>query len=394
MKRCFLPALLAFSILPVNHYGAPPPDAAKAAVSADSIRAQIKDPAPGDACISSPDGDLIVVTSSYLAGGISGVFWKGKQYIDDEGHGGSLQYALVVDGIGSSYNPTEAGGKSDDYHFRHIGEDHITNVFLQKDDIIGPVWTTVKQDALTSSVLQKFAVTKNTIHSEVRPAFWLNIKTSQPDMWTDDNGAQHPAAPIAAGSPTSNYIFKKTVTIAPGGVANVIRLDATIIVPPIDDEIKKALANPATGVVGTTKQTSPSLTIDAPVGYLFKEFSRTYELVPGSGTEATLADISKTHGAPSKNDPYETHHPIIYATPDDLHALGVYSFPAAAGAAPVTYRTYVLGSAYSQNICEWEAAYHVPLGEKTETASYTTYLVLGTLPEVKAGLIALIKKYP
>src|SRR5579872_1319326 len=155
--------LLACLFALINIIHAMPPDPT---LNADAIRAQIKNPALGDACISDAQGNLCVATSSYLAGAICAVVWNGKEFVDDAGHGGSLQYALTVDGIGTAYNPTEAGGKPDDYHLRQFDNQHPTDIVLQKDFLLAPPWATVPQTALTSSVLQKFTSTANVIHSE------------------------------------------------------------------------------------------------------------------------------------------------------------------------------------------------------------------------------------
>ena len=347
-------------------------------------------PLNGDDYIYSADKSIEVVTSNYLAGAISALLWNGKQYIDDIGHGSSLQYAVSVDGLGGNYNPTEAGGEFDDYNLRQLDDTHTTDLALDQNTMVAPPWATTPQANLTSSILQQFAPSSQTITTQLKMAFWV-IPTSAPETWTDSAGVVHDFPPSVNTVATSNYVLTKTVTIAPSNFSNVVKIDASVVVPPIDSQIKNALNNPLYGLVGTKDQTLPSISIEAPTGYLLKDFNTYYEVTNATAT-AVLVNVTANHGTASVNDPYKTQDPIIYSTADNNYALGVYSLPTNAGAP--TYNTYTPGSAYTLNLSKWGVTYDAPLGNATSTLNFTTYLVVGKVADVEARLVSLITGKP
>ena len=167
----------------------------------------------GDSFVYSQDKSIEVVTSNYLAGAISALIWNGKQYIDDIGHGSSLQYTVSVDGLGESYNPTEAGGRYDDYNLRNLDGSHTTDLALDQNTMVAPLWATTTQTTLTSSLLSQFSVSAQTINTVSKMAFWLK-PGSPSSTWTDSTGT-HSFPPAANSGAISNYVLSKTVTIAP-----------------------------------------------------------------------------------------------------------------------------------------------------------------------------------
>ena len=352
----------------------------------------------GDSFVYSQDKSIEVVTSNYLAGAISALIWNGKQYIDDIGHGSSLQYTVSVDGLGESYNPTEAGGRYDDYNLRNLDGSHTTDLALDQNTMVAPLWATTTQTTLTSSLLSQFSVSAQTINTVSKMAFWLK-PGSPSSTWTDSTGT-HSFPPAANSGAISNYVLSKTVTIAPNGLSNVIKIDASLSVPAIDTDIKKALDISNKGIwfgVQPVNRTSPSISIEAPTGYLLKDFSRHYELVDVNSSP-TLKDISQSHGV-SLDNPYETKNPIIYSTQDNNYAMGVYSLQnTVSNGSPTvikgpTYRTFASGGSYT-NITKWVSVYNVSLGYSTSTLKFTTYLVVGKVSDVQARLVSLITGKP
>lgn len=73
----------------------------------------------GDAVIRAPLGEseIVVTTTSRLAGAIHSLTWNGREFIDSVDHGRQLQSASNFDAgspiSGETYNPTEAGSRND-----------------------------------------------------------------------------------------------------------------------------------------------------------------------------------------------------------------------------------------------------------------------------------------
>ena len=144
----------------------------------------------GNSFIYSTDRSIQVVTSDYLAGAVSALIWNGKQYINDIGHGASLQYVVSVNGLGENYNPTEAGGRHDDYNLRQLDDVRTSDLALQNNTMIAPPWAPYSQPVLTSSILEQFSAGAQTASSRSRMAFW-NTKSSLRSTWTDVNGIHY-----------------------------------------------------------------------------------------------------------------------------------------------------------------------------------------------------------
>ncbi len=82
--------------------------------------AQDKSPGPEEVTIRRQAGDseIVITTTSRLAGAIHSVTWRGKEFIDSADHGRQLQSAINLDdGAGrmvpETFNPTEAGSRRD-----------------------------------------------------------------------------------------------------------------------------------------------------------------------------------------------------------------------------------------------------------------------------------------
>src|SRR5947209_10853729 len=78
------------------------------------------EPPPGEAVIRGTAGpsEIVITTTSRLAGAIHSLTWNGKEFIDSADHGRQLQSASsFADKAGrhnaETYNPTEAGSRKD-----------------------------------------------------------------------------------------------------------------------------------------------------------------------------------------------------------------------------------------------------------------------------------------
>ena len=73
----------------------------------------------GDAVIRAPSGgsEIVITTTSRLAGAIHSLTWNGREFIDSHDHGRQLQSASNLDLEGpfhvETFNPTEAGSRAD-----------------------------------------------------------------------------------------------------------------------------------------------------------------------------------------------------------------------------------------------------------------------------------------
>ena len=357
-------------------------------------------PSPnGDAAIYNSHQTLKVVTSDYLAGAISAIFWNGKQLIYDLGHGNQLQYTAAVDGFGALYNPTEAGSNDDDYHLRLLDDTHTSDIYLQHDTLLGPPWATIPQTSLTSSILRSFSLTGSRITAVSQMAFW-GIASDPPVSGTDsETGAVYTYPSNVPHGKVSNYTISKTIQLGVNNWNgaryvdrnNVVEMEATITIPPIDAELRAALDNSSVYYwLSAAQRSAPTVSFEAPTAYLLPGFSHYYELV-NPGFAADYRDISTFHGE-TEDAPFETSNPIIYATADKQYAMGVYALPSA-NAHPV-YRTYVSGSQYSTNSSKWSIAYNgFSLGANASIATFKTYLVFGTVDEVAGVIRSLYYQY-
>lgn len=149
----------------------------------------------GEAVIRGPGqgSEIVITTTSRVAGAIHSLTWNGKEFIDSADHGRQLQSASNFDGgesfIPEVFNPTEAGSVSD-------GAGPTSSSRL---------WFLRAQDARLSTLSQM--------------AFWLR---------PGEKSLGHPARNSTI---VSNHWLKKDVQIGIPGYPQVIQYDVTFIVP-------------------------------------------------------------------------------------------------------------------------------------------------------------------
>lgn len=149
----------------------------------------------GDAAIRTPFGgsEIVITTTSRLAGAIHSLTWNGQEFIDSTDHGRQLQSASNFD-AGSpftpeTFNPTEAGSV---------------------DDGAGPK---------SSSRLLHLIAKDNQLQTTNQMAFWLS-----PTGKSLGNPAKNTTI-------LSNHLLTKRVQIGYGDLPNVIQYDVTFGVP-------------------------------------------------------------------------------------------------------------------------------------------------------------------
>lgn len=152
-------------------------------------------PVRGDAVIRAPFGrsDIVITTTSRVAGAIHSLRWNGKEFIDSHDHGRQLQSASNFDFGGrlfaETFNPTEAGSRRDG---------------------MGP---------RSTSQLLELRARDNEISTRNRMAFWL-----RPGELSDG----HPAYNRTA---LSNHELSKRVRIGFRDMPNVLDYQVTFTLP-------------------------------------------------------------------------------------------------------------------------------------------------------------------
>ena len=156
----------------------------------------------------------------------------------------------------------------------------------------------------------------------------------------------------------SDIVLKKRIAIGLPGVPNAIEVQAGFVLP----------------------RPVRSAAFEVLTGYMPAEFSRFWTFDPASQALAPLSD-----------GPGEQGLPVILATPDGGHAMGVWSpgLPQAGRAGSGYGRwnfTHLPGR--DNATVKWNCVFRedaLPAGQR----DYTCYALVGSLADVRAGLIAL-----
>ena len=149
----------------------------------------------GDAQIRAKAGpsEIVITTTSRLAGAIHSLRWNGREFIDSVDHGRQLQSASNFDAgsriTAETYNPTEAGSR-----FDGAGQK-------------------------STSVLHALRARGNTLTTVSQMAFWL-----RPGEKSDGNLAKNKTL-------LSNHQLKKIVRIGAHGLPHAIGYDVTFTIP-------------------------------------------------------------------------------------------------------------------------------------------------------------------
>lgn len=279
--------------------------------SAEGNRVEIRQPFGGS--------DIVVSTSSRMAGAIDSLTWSGREFVNTYDHGRELQSAASFDDYGECLNPTEAGSDADG-----TGE-------------------------TSSSRLNQVQTGRSWLQTWSQMAFWLAPGTTS---------AGCSKGPGPYDTVLSDYALMKRVTIGAHGVANAIEYRATFSVP----------------------RPHGSATFEVATAYMPAGFSRFWTYEPAPRKLSPLTD-----------GPGEQNLPVILATEDGSHAMGVYSAGLPQPAFPNQgYGRWSFahlpesGNATVKWNCVFREANLSP-GDHT----FTCYVLIGTLQDVQAGMTAL-----
>jgi hypothetical protein len=309
----------------------------------------------GDLSISS--NGITIKTTNRLAGAIDSLTFNGKEFVNSKDHGRQIQTAWTANNIGECWNPTEAGAITD-------GDGEVTSSKL-------------------------ISLTQNSAHSYTtisNPAFW--IPPDHPSNYCYFNSS-NPSNIWVGGSGISDNkntlsTLKKVVTIGLPNHPNVVEYTSRIIFN--QNELNSMATNgfPLTHII-----------LENPAIYLPLEFSRMYR-VNASGQLTELAQQNVPNFSAVFNSP------IILATQDGSHALGVYTneIPRS-GFSPIAQNGYV-----GYRITNWGGevmgmSIRMPKFPRNgaqyfsaEGYTYRSYLAVGTLSEVFTSLVSLESNNP
>ena len=190
----------------------------------------------GDATIRGRAGpsDIVITTTSRLAGAIHSVTWNGKEFIDSFDHGRQLQSAVGLDCgdrdfWAEAYNPTEAGSMRD-----HTGP-------------------------TSTSQLIGLQAAKNQLNTITRMAYWLAP------------GEKSDRFPAKNTTPLSNVLLTKQVAIGYKNLAHAIDYRVTFSIP-------------------ATEPKHTMIQFEAVTGYMPEEFSKFWTYDPTTQKLAALSD--------------------------------------------------------------------------------------------------------
>ena len=127
--------------------------------------------------------EIVITTTSRLAGAIHSLTWGGKEFVDSADHGRQIQSASNLDAgtpiLAETFNPTEAGSRRDG------------------------------AGATSSSRLLALTARGNVLESKTQMAFWLA---------PGEKSGGHPAKNTTV---LSKHLLAKRVTIGVRGLPNV-----------------------------------------------------------------------------------------------------------------------------------------------------------------------------
>ena len=203
----------------------------------------------------------------------------------------------------------------------------------------------------SSSKLLRIRAEGAELETTTQMAFWLA---------PGERSAGHPARNTKV---LSDHLLSKRVRIGCQGLPHAIRYDVTFTVPK--------------GERHTFAQ------FEAVTGYMPPEFSRFWKLDPASGELKPLDD-----------GPGEQSFPVVLATENGSHAMGVWSpdqpSPGFAGAGYGRFRFK------AEKVNKWNCVFRVrdPNGIKAGDYCFRMFVAVGTLEDVRRTLVKLAKSEP
>ena len=202
----------------------------------------------------------------------------------------------------------------------------------------------------SSSRLLHIATTKNSLQTTTQMAFWLA---------PGQTSGGHPAKNKKI---LSDHLLTKRVKIGIEGLPNVIQHDVTFSMPV------------------TEKHTYAQF--EAVTGYMPPEFHRFWKFNPKTGETEPLTD-----------GPGEQSQPVILATGNGSHAMGVYSpQQPSPGYERAGYGRFRFAK---QKVVKWNCVFRIrdPYGVEPGDYSFRSYVIVGDLKTVTETMQALHERF-
>ncbi len=282
---------------------------------------------------------MTIGASSRTAGAIDSLVSGGEQFIDSKDHGRELQYAWSSYGMGECNNPTEGGSEGD-----RIKPNSTTKVL-----------------AITAGPGEGQDVAVDGLFTTVLPAYWEPPGLHK--AYCNSTMGQINTTLVDEDQPTSKKV-----------VLGAFRNDPSILGYEFTIDNRKA--------------TIPHVSVEAPTGYLTHNFNHFYAFIAAQDNirEIDMKQWHEIRGAVHGSTPY----PVILATADKKHAMGVIT-PDQHAQIPSYALYHFTFSADSPN--KWSAVFRWPAsGDKNnpgaslmpkEEVHFLTYIVVGSLDEVR-----------
>ncbi len=269
--------------------------------------------------------EIVITTTSRLAGAIHSLTWNGKEFIDSVDHGRQVQSASNFDAgtpfTPETFNPTEAGSVKDG---------------------AGPT---------SSSRLLHLIAKGNVLQTTSQMAFWLA---------PGGKSQGHPAKNLTV---LSDHLLTKRVRIGYKNLPHVIQYDVTFSVP--------------VGENHTFAQ------FESVTGYMPSEFETFWKYNPQSSELESLSD-----------GPGEQSNPVVLATVNGSHAMGVYSpDQPSTGFANVGYGRFRF---VREKVVKWNCVFRMrdaANGIPAADYSFRNFVVVGDLATVRTSLTELHREF-
>jgi hypothetical protein len=290
--------------------------------------------------------------SKKYGGAIDSFFWRGQHFVDVYDHGREWQVAAQFKGLNGCYNPTEGGSLADGV-----------------------------EDVDSSSRFFYLSTYNNILITKTNPAFWLRPKVEGDpanyyssgtctDTFLGPTRDDRGLAPGEAQNTTirSDYEFRKMVVFGFQGIPNAIWFNTQFLM---------------------SEPVYSGIQIEAMSVWLKAEFSTYWQF--------TLPTSSGTHGSYSVLEPATANHhqPMVFQDPNTGLAIGTYALdiinsqdgPDSNGR---ENRWDYWPHDPTFNYVTFIYRIYPPQGAmQGQLLIYNSYMVVGNLDEVKAGLESL-----
>jgi hypothetical protein len=289
---------------------------------------------------------LWLSVSTRNAGAIDSLIWKNNEWVNAFDHGREIQMAFAKSTARECFNPTEAGSQFDSKDPEKINR--------------------------SSSTLLSWSQTNSQLFTHNIPAYWM-----RPGQSKSRSCGRAQNQTLSANDVRMN----KTVSLKRMALTALITYDAKIN---LLESIESYSPKP---------NEAWSIAFEAPTGYLAPQFNRFYSFNPKTQELKEETDRASACLLPNAKLSCEQELPLIITNAEN-EAMGICSKPAGPNFLAPAYGVFAFakqGSALADTT-KWNVVQRL-LGTVSGPKEYrfTTNLIIGTLPQVKAALLGLFQ---